>query len=430
MIRRTLACSTLALACSAALGAEGARVDYEARAGLSYSDNVSRTDSNKEDALAMTAGIDGSIGRPTGRLRYEAEADLAFYQYLSQGIGSDLAGHAGFAGAYDFVPERFGWNAGLSYGQARRDLLRPAAPGNREDIVGFSTGPTARLHFSRVAELQLDGHYARQFYSDRPFDNETLGGRALLARRATPRSSLALGYSYDDVSYVGSALTELFDFDRQEVFGRVDLRGVRTDVELEAGHATINGNLVNSGGFFMRADLSRRLTPMVTGFVRAVREYPTSSASYGWGFEGGELDDTTLLTSGPRKSTDLSAGLRLQAPRTRARLAVTWREDVSLVENVGRRRITGVRADLSRALRPRVDAGINFSYSDEDFTIFERSATESVVGARLGIDSGRAMGVQVRLQYRDRKDRGIWTGYSEFSGGVFLVYKGNRAPDQ
>jgi hypothetical protein len=430
MIRRMLAGTGLVLGCSAVLAAETASnggIDYTARTGLSYSDNIFRAPSDKEDSLALVAGLELSGSRPTGRLRYQADADVAFNEYLSNGIDSELLGNAALSGSYDFVPERFGWNAGLTYGQLRGDVVRPSAPGNREDILSLTTGPTARLQFSNVAELQLTGNYARQTYSDRPFDNETIGGRASLARRISPRSSVSAGFSFDDVSYVGSNAPSMLDYERKEIFGRVDLQGVRSDVQVEAGRSNITGELVDSGGFFMRANLSRRLTPAVTGFLRAVREYPTSTETYGPGFEGGEVvEDTALLTSGPRKTTDLQAGLRFGGTRTNASLTASRREEASLVENVGKRKLNGVHGEVSRALTPRANGSFYVSLSDEEFTAFAGSAEETTIGMRLGINSGRTLGFEARVEYRDRGSGGVYPGYSEFSGGVFLTY---RDPD-
>jgi hypothetical protein len=430
MIRRMLAGTGLVLGCTGALAAEDGGIDYTARAGLSYSDNIYRAESGKQDALAAVAGLELVGSRPVGRLRYRADADLAFHDYLDHGISSELTGTAGMTGSYDFVPETFGWNAGLTYSQLRGDVLRPSAPGNREDVFSLDTGPTVRLRFSSVAELQVDGNYARQFYSDRPFDNQTLGGRVLLARRASPNSRLAVGYSYADVSYVGSGAPDEFDYKRKEIFGRVELRGVRSEMQLEAGNATISGDSVDSGGFFVRADLSRRLTPLVTGFLRGVREYPTSTESYGWGFGAGQVDNTALLTSGPRKSTDLQAGLRFQAVRTQAEFSLSRREEVSLAENVGKRRLTGIQGSVSRAFTPHAEGGLYASWSDEKFTAFGNAAKETTVGARLGLTPGRTLGVETRVEYRDRSASGVYAGYSEFSGGVFLTYKGANADGQ
>lgn len=430
MIRRMLAGTGLLLGCSGAFAAEEIGLEYAARTGLTYSDNIHRVESGKQDSMALVAGLELTGNRPTGRLRYRADADLAFNEYLDHGIDSELVGTAGLSGSYDFVPDRFSWNAGLNYGQLRGDVLRPSAPGNREDVISLTTGPTGRLQFSDVAELQLNGNYARQFYSDRPFDNQTVGGRATLGRRLSPRSSVSLGFSYDDVSYVGSNAPDMLDYDRKEIFGRVELQGVRSNVQVEAGQSTISGQMVDSGGFFMRADVSRRLTPTVTGFLRAVREYPTSTDSYGLGFEAGGIDDTALLTSGPRKSTDLQAGLRFDMQRTRAELSMSRVEEASLVENVGKRRLSGVHGRVSRAFTPRADGSLYVDFSDEEFTIYEGSAKETTVGMQLGVNSGRALGVEVRLEYRDRGQGGVWPGYSEFSGGVFLRYTGANSAGQ
>jgi hypothetical protein len=403
-----------------------AEVDYVLRAGLTHSDNIERLPEGQERGTrAATAGVELQGLNDAGRLRYDVDTDLTYYDYLNLDIGSELLGHAALAGAYHFVPERFSWNASLNYGQVSEDILRPLAVGNREDELRFSTGPTLRARFGGAMEGQFDARYSRLDYSERPFDNETLGVRATLGRRSSPRSLLAVGYSYDDVSYASAASG--FDYERQEVFVRSELKGVRTDLNLEAGYTDVSGAQVDDGGALLRATLNRRMTPSLTGSLAYVREYPTSEPTP----SADASTDSSSLTAAPRRTTSMEAGLRFERPRTSAELAFARREESALVAGGGEREVDELRANVTRRFTPRASGGLQASLSHEKVGLVSGRVDEALIGAHVGMLFGRAMGVDLRLDYRDRDGFSGADDYSEFSAGLFFRYGGafgRRAP--
>ncbi|MGC4029173.1 MAG: hypothetical protein QM696_09900 [Steroidobacteraceae bacterium] len=424
MNHRILICTAALLAGGPALSAE---LDYALRAGVALSDNVLRMPPDSQtSSTAAVVGVDVHGQRPVGRLRYDVAADLAYYDYLSPGgIGSQVYGRALLTGAYDFIPDTFSWNAGLNYDQISADMFRPLAPGNTEDVLTLSTGPTLRARFSNIMEGQLDGRYTRTSYEKRPFDNETAGGRAMLVRRANPRSMIAVGVSYDDVSYVSKLGPSGLDYNRHELFARTELHGVRTDVQVEAGYADVSGQSFSGGGLMLRARLSRRLTPALSAFLNGVREYPTSEAaalSADPTIAGGGTYDSGLLTSGPRLSSSYEGGLRFTTVRAQAELAYLRRKEESLLSAVGERNYDEVRARVARNFTPRMNGSLFAVYSSEDFTAFVDKYDERIFGAQLGITFGRAMGLELRAEHRKRDGIVRERGYSEMSGGVFLRY--------
>jgi hypothetical protein len=412
-----------------AIAAQSAELDYVLRGGVAYSDNFERLRTGLErNGSAAVAGVELHGERPEGRLRYDINANLAYFDYQGLNLGSELLGRASLRGTYDFVPESFSWNAVLDYDQIREEVLRPLAPGNRDEQVTASTGPTLRARFSGSMEGQLDARYTRLSYGNRPFDNETIGGRAQLVRRANPRSLLAVGVSYDEVTYVSSLGPSGLDYDRQEVFARIGLDGVRTEVSLEAGYADVSGSLVNDGGPVLRARLNRRLSPMLTGALSYIREYPTSESSAltsAPSVSGGVVLDNSLLTSAPRLSSGIEAGLRLDRPRTQAEINYTRREEESLVVGLGRRSYDEIRARVSRDFTRSTRGSVFGATSNEDFTAFARSIDEWNIGAELTLAFGRALGLDLRIQYNERNGTALLDQYSELSGGLFLRYAGS-----
>ncbi len=427
MNHRILICTAALLATVPALSAE---LDYALRVGVALSDNVDRFPSGAErSSTAAVAGLELHGERPAGRLRYNIAADVAYYEFLSPDIDSEIFGRALVSGAYDFVPDTFSWNASLNYDQISADMFRPLAPGNAEDVLTVSTGPTLRARFSTLMEGQLDGRYTRTTYDRRPFDNETIGARALLARRANPRSMLALGVSYDDVSYLSNSGASGLDYDRQELFARAELQGVRTSVQLEVGYADVSGRSFSSSGAMLRARLNRRLAPSLTAFLNGVREYPTSEAaalSADPTVGGGGGYDNSLLTSGPRLSTSYEGGLRFETVRGQAELSYLRRKEESLLVLAGERNYDELRARVRRNFTPRMHGALSAVLTSEDFSLFADEFDERILGAEIGITVGRALGLDLRVEHRDRDGITPAGGYSELSGGVFLRYSPRR----
>lgn len=406
-------------------------LEYSVRVGAAYSDNVERRPSGlEESASAAVVGVAFSGERTTGRLRYDLDTDVSYNEYLSSDVDSEVLGRAGVHGAYFFVPETFSWNAGLDYDQLRSDLLRPLAPGNLTDQLSLSTGPSLRLRFSNTLEGQIDSRFTRLNYGEgadaatnQYEDNDTLSARALLGRRANPRSLLALGGSWDDVNYDAQPLgTPDFDFKRREAFVRMELTGARTTVELETGYAKITGDTTDDSNLMLRSRLSRRLTPSLTGFVRAVREYPTVSAFGNSAFFGGGSYDSTVLTSGPRLVTRGEAGLEYTRPRTQTRVAYSKNKEDARDVGAGERDYDEFRVFLTRTFTPRVNGTAYGLMTNEDFSGITSDIKEKALGGLLTVEFGRALGLDMRVErrWRDRTTAGF--GFHELAAGVYLRY--------
>lgn len=427
MKNRILLCASLLWAVHTATAAE---LEYALLGGATHSDNIERLpDGTAYSASAAVVGFEARGERPVGRLRYDIAADVSFFEYFEGDADSEILGRAMFLGAYDFVPDVFSWNASLAYDQIREDILRPLAPGNLDDQLGLSTGPALRVRLSSVVEALLEGRYSRLAYGGDILldDSETVGGRAMLVRRANPRSLLALGVSYDDVSYLGGSGAGLFDFDRQEAFARVGLEGVRTDVTLEAGYAEISGRGTDDSDVMLRARLSRRLAPSLSGFLNAIREFPTSipaALSEDPTFSGGGPYDSSVLTQGPRLTTRVESGLRLEQPRTRAELAYARNKEDGRSAGVGVRHYDEVRGSVARRFTPRVDGSLYGVLTDEKFSGVAGTFDERLLGARFGVLLGRALSVSLLVEHRKREGPVPTGEYSELAGGIFLRYAG------
>ena len=416
-----------------ASAAEDARatgtLDYTARVGAAYSDNVNRSSQFPQDSASVVAGVDLAGRKEAGRLKYGVVATLERYEYLTSGLqGTNFGSGLGRA-SYDLVEDFFTWNASAAYDQMRENTFRPIAPGNTESSISWSTGPTLRARLSDVTRLELDGQYSRQDYSARPYDNQTIGGQAQLLRQSSSRTLFGLGYAYDDFSYIGGlGATTGLDFRRQEYFVTFNTRVVRMNIDTQVGIADVKGQVIDDQSPMARVRLSRRLTPSIDAFIGYQREYPTSLSTPIPREEIllSGLDDSALLSSTPRISNTGDAGLRYE--RERSSLALTYfnRSEKALVAGIGSHTTQEVRAEVGRRFTPTASGTFFVSRSDERYSLFPRKANEIDFGAAFIRDLGRHIGIEARVEYRDRSGLLRVDTYNELSGGVFLRYANRR----
>lgn len=417
------------------VSAQAAELDYGIHAGASYSDNVLRTELDPQSSGAAAVGFDLRTVRDTGRLRYDVYGDVEYRDYFESNIDSQEFGRFIAQTSYAFVPETFDWMLYGSFDQVREDLLRPLAPENLEDVITGSTGPRLTLAFGSGFELQAEAHYTIANYSERDFDNETVGAIMNLGRRLSERSYFGLGASYDDVSYdVAPGLTSP-DYERREYFLRFVTEGARTRFEADAGYSEISAAELEDNGPMARMRLTRRLTPYVSGFIAYTREFPTSSgAAFTPEPEQGDLiEDPSVLTAGPRQNQSGELGLTMTRPRTSAAIVYARRKEAGL-GTAQDRDFDELSASFTRSITTRSSFGLYGLYTKEKLedvtSATEVDSDEMVFGSNLHLAFGRGLGVEFRVEYRERDSDVASGSYEELSGGIFLRYGSAPRPVQ
>jgi hypothetical protein len=415
--------------------AQIANLDYELRAGAAYSDNIERTAVDEIETAAAVVGLRVRGARDEGRLQYSLAGDASYLEYLDSEVPGELIGSLFAESSYEILPQSFLWHLDGSFSQIREDLLRSDAPGNRGDVLSLSTGPNLRARFGDAFEAELQARYSIADYSEREFDSDTLGAQLVLGRRLSERSLIGVGASYADVTYDSTAGLGSIDFERTEVFARLRAEGARTAIEADVGYSQAEGANVDDSGAMVRIQATRRLTPFISGFARYVQEYPTSEAAVFVPFDatgGGTVGDTSILTAAPRVAKTAELGLRLNRPRTSAELAFASNRETSLVGTLGERSFDTARLSVTRSMTPRSRALLFASFSQEDVALLAGSSDELTLGGELSFTFGRNLGLDLRVEHRDRSSPLPAFEFSEVSAGVFLrwgrIAAGGRGP--
>lgn len=416
-------------------GVQAANFEYELRAGAAYSDNVERAAVDEIETAAAVVGMRLRGAREEGRLQYSVAGDASYLEYLDSEVPGEVIGSLFAESSYEILPQSFLWQLDGSFSQVREDLLRSAAPGNRDDVLSLSTGPNLRARFGDAFEAELQARYSIAEFSEREFDSDTLGAQLLLGRRFSERSVIGLGASFADVTYDSALGLGSIDFERTEVFARVRAEGARTEIQADIGYSQAEGANVDDSGAMIRLEATRRLTPFISGFARYLQEYPTSEAVAFIPFDatgGGTSGDASILTAAPRVAKTAELGLRLNRPRTSAELAFNANRETSLVGGLGNRSFDTARLSITRSMTPRSRATVFASWSQEDLDSVSDSADELGVGGELSFTFGRNLGLDLRVEHRERDSSLPASEFSEISVGLFLrwgrIGAGGRGP--
>jgi hypothetical protein len=423
-----ITCSLMPLAAVHSAEDPGVGLDYILRAGLAYTDNVFMQPSPfEEDASSVAVGAEVRGERTTGRLQYKAAVELMHFEYLDTYSGGETFGRGLLDGSYAFVPDHFRWNAAFGFDQLRGDPFRPIGPGNVDDSFTVSTGPTVRGDLFGAVDTQVDAHYIRTFYTGDAFDNQTIGGRLAIGRRTGPQSRFGLGGSLDDVSYLGAANGAL-DFERREVFVYGDMNGARTQMSGEFGYSEANGDSVDADGPIARVQLTRKMSPALSAYLRYQHEFPTSQAGIALTdptFSGGGVIDTSLLLTSPREAYSGEFGFNYVRTRSEGNIGLYHLDEESLIAGLGGHRYDELRARVTREFTPLSHGTIYIAYSMEDFSAFDEEFDELRAGFEFGREFTRTIGLDLRINYRSRDGNGSSPNFDELSGGVYIRYTGS-----
>lgn len=419
--------ATAAVGCIAVAStslAQTQEAGLQIEAGLGYSDNITRVETDEIDETLASLGVIFDKVRDQGRLTYSAIGDLEYVSYLDDTYDDDLYGRVDLAAAYAFVPETFSWVMQDSWGQIRRNYFDRPTPANQENVNYFSTGPDFRLNFGQRTFLDTGARYAIATYEQSPRDYSSLGGWATLGRKLGEQSDVGLraaGYwiEYDDPRFGA-------DYDIQEFALTYNAAGARTRLSAQAGYTVLNYRDDTSDGPLFRISIDREVASASRLTLRLGQEYTDPARQFqngGVAPEGPDsgIPDNTLGVGDPYRSRYADLRFSTAKPRTVFSVGVRYnqqdyqtridldRDTLSLYAEV-RRRVTerfemhaGARlereefdnsaidddrlrflAGVSLDLTARTYLTFDWDYYDGDSNSPTRNYTENRVWLRAG----------------------------------------------
>jgi hypothetical protein len=290
-----------------------------------------------------------------------------------------------------------------------------AATGNPAVRVGFEPQVPG---FSHVDLGDLEGLTGA-------LDNETAGGQIVLGHDGARENFIGIGAGYYDVSYKEKIDPSAVDYTRQEAFARLLANGTRTRISLDVGYEKVEGDEGENSGPLIRANIARRLSPSLEGFIAYVNEFPVSDRPTIVGQLPVIPDDESVLTAAPRRTKFGSLGFSFTRPRTQADIAYMHSFEDGVLGTLGERTWQALRGNFTRNLTANSLASLYAIHTREELRGLSPTpvkADENTYGAEFEWLFGRKLSLVVYSQFKDRESQLITDRYDELTGGIFVRY--------
>jgi hypothetical protein len=389
--------TVLVITVAGSSGIRAASIELEGSAGVGYSDNITRVESNKQSATIGSLGLRFDITEDSRRLNADLSGDLAWLAYSGDTYSSEVAGNAAGRARVGLVDERLSWTVEDSFGQTRRDMFSAPTPGNRENVNYFATGPDLRLPIGSVMSMRLEGRYTRVDYEDSPADTQRYGGTFALERELSSTALFSLNASHQRVEPRGGSMMP--DYDRSSAFLRYAARGARSDFSFDAGADRVKGEGLDTTGALLRLEVSRQIGVYSRISARLGNEITDSGAVFGQqigtlapvGTEGDALVQEAL----PYTNRYFEFGWSATGRITNLGLWATWADEDYEQGSVFDRQRYSIDLSGSRAVGPRTTIAAGARYHRYDFDspiatdndeIAYRLALTWSVNPRLGLE--------------------------------------------
>jgi hypothetical protein len=383
--------------------AYSADVTFGVEAGVGESDNIRRTPNNEVSETIGTVGLDFSILQNTRRVQADVSADLAYNDYLHNTYDGEVIGN--FEGNVDLriVPEHFDWIFSDNFGQVASDVFAPVTPDNRENVNYFTTGPDFTAHFSSQTGMRLSAQYSKVNYESSPLDSNRYSGSAALFHDLSAASSLSANVQSEKIDFSDAPAGS--NYDKQELYGRYDLKGGRTQAGIDLGYNRLNPSTGSDhNGWLARVDLARRASASSTFTATLGHEFSDAGNSFRQqqGFATALDTQTGAQTPNPFTSEYVTLGWDFNRERTGFGIGLGFYDESYVDQKTLDDTRTMANAHFSRALGPALQLQVTGSYSKYDFKNTAGDYNELDASILLTWRLGRRLWLTFQYEHFDR----------------------------
>lgn len=386
-----------AVACTGPCPVQAAALGYQIQLGVIESDNIERlpTGGTNQTIGVEELGLNWHEDRPW--LDVGVDADVSHLNYFQHAYNDEFIGNFLGKAKINLVPDLLTWNLNDDFGQAPIEPLAPITPANRENINYFSTGPALILPLGRATYLDVTGAYGKVNFQVSPLDSSRLLGTVGLLHELSPGTSVSIDASEDSIRFANEQVNP--DYRRQDLFGRFDAKGGRTEVGIDLGYS----RLLMPGGVrfdtpLVRLDLSRRVSPDSNIGVALGHVYSDAADAFRIvQAVGGATLNTQPIVAAAAPFVDSYATLawNFKYLRTMLDLSVDYYRDRYPTDATLNNERTVFGAVVSRQVAPMVQLALTEYLVRWQFDSTNESATESDTGLQLTWRAGRNLSVFV-----------------------------------
>ena len=216
--------------------AEAVNVSYAIDSGVSYSDNIFRSEANQVKDTVVSIGGSIDVVDESSRNDFVLGLNVARLNYKDNTFEDEIISNVDLASSWSLVDDAFTWDVDGYFGQQAINAFAVRTPDNLQDTGFLSTGPDLIVRFTNLDTLTI-GYRYNDFYAERTdADYQSNLINVSLDRRLSPIFVIGLNASHDDLVYED---TTNDDFEDTRYFISLGGSSVSTQYSLELGQINI-----------------------------------------------------------------------------------------------------------------------------------------------------------------------------------------------
>ena len=378
-------------------------IEYGVGAGLEYSSNIARSQTDGQDDVVGIGNVALSVNKEEGRLRVNSNASLSYQNFKNDTFSDQTLFDLKLDSEGRIVKDRFSWILSDYFTQRPTRSIDPQTPDNQEDTNIFTTGPDLFFVANSRNRFSLGSRYMQFYYQDQEIDNrryQLLGSWEFIASQ-----TLGFGLS-GTAAHVDYDNNDIPDFDIQNAFVRINYLRGRSTIKLDLGTTWIQRDEVeNQQGFLGNLDwlyeMNSRSSLQFTAFSRLADSgsnslTASSTPDFGGNVSGQQSSADTLTT------TQAAVTYRHRTGSGYAGRLSLYVTDYNYDNTPQDRREFRSSADVTRSLADRFSATLFGDYLYTDETSTGRKDKTYTLGLRLSYKLGRKLSANLDLQREDR----------------------------
>jgi hypothetical protein len=374
---------------------------FDLLAGLTYTDNALLVASGATSTSIGTAGVDVDYERRSPKLDLQARGNVAWQEYLDNAFPGSVFGRFDGTATWGRSTDLFQWMVRDTLDEGIVDPLAAPTPNELETINYFTTGPYLNFNFSTNERLSFYGLYSRTSFQKSPFDYRTYDWGIVCAHRLAAFSTLSLQLDSAQTKFDQTALASNYTDRTAKVIYTAAI--ARTQVLASAGYTIENYGGPSSGGRVWDLELSRRISPSSSVYVRAHDGFTTIGGVIRAGF-GASVSTETIIGAVPRTATPVPLEYRLgtlgwtfNGARTSLSLVGSLARQLYLQQATFDSTLETITGTAQRRLRPTVSLRLQAYRSDTRYGNIDAAVIDTVFNLSL-LKQFRKVGMSVFAQ--------------------------------
>jgi hypothetical protein len=374
---------------------------FDLVAGLAFTDNALLVPRDATSTGIGTVGVNADYQRRGPNLDLQARGNVDWQEYLDNAFPGSVFGRFNGTATWGRSTDLFQWTVRDTLDEGMANPAAAPTPNEIETINYFTTGPHLNFNFNANERLSFYGLYSRTSFQKSPFDYRTYDGGAVFAHRLAAFSSLSLE--------IDAAQTR---FDRPELASNYTDRTAqliyttavaRTRMLASAGYAIENYGGPSSGGRVLSLELSRRISPSSSVYVRAHDGFTTIGGLIRSGF-GASVSTETNIGAVPRTATPAplehrlgTLGWTFNGNRTSLSLVGSLERQLYVEQPTFNSTVKTITGTAQRLLRPNLSLRLQAYRTDTRYGNIDATVVNTVFNVSL-LKQFRKVGISMFAQ--------------------------------